>query len=63
MTHLIGKTIYETNEINRFTQEFDASKIDTKLCTHLLLIEYFNVNPEKGFEVTSVENLPHGSTF
>jgi hypothetical protein len=51
------------NDINRFTPEFDASKIDTKLCTHLLLTEYFIVNPEKGFEVTSVENLPHGSTF
>jgi hypothetical protein len=57
------KTSYEMNDINRFTPEFDASKIDTKLCTHLLLTEYFIVNPEKGFEVTSVENLPHGSTF
>lgn len=46
---------------SRFKNEFEMSKIDTKLCTHMMLREFFQVDQNNGYEISTVEGASPGN--
>lgn len=46
---------------SRFKKEFEMSKIDFKLCTHMMLHEFFDVDQKNGYEISTVEGSSPGN--